>query len=238
MDAFKKRTSDYWSQRAKSFSALRMREFETEKHALWARELRAYIPAGASWNILDLGTGTGFFACLLAAEGHRVTGIDLTADMIREARQTARRLGLQADFYTMDAERPAFPPASFDALVSRNLSWGLPHLQDAYQAWHALLKPGGILVNFDADYCRENSARPLPDKHAHKDISPGLLREYEQLKDSLRPRQRPRPHWDVQLLTAAGFHDITVDTAVWRRIYPRIDEFYNPTPIFSISAYA
>jgi hypothetical protein len=38
------------------------------------------------------------------------------------------------------------------------------------------------------------------------------------------------------LLRAAGFADIAFDHGVWQRIYSEIDEFFNPTPIFVLSA--
>ena len=40
----------------------------------------------------------------------------------------------------------------------------------------------------------------------------------------------------VRLLIDAGFSRVTVDTGVWKRVYPEPDEFYNPTPIFTITA--
>ena len=167
-----------------------------------------------------------------------MTGIDLTEGMIEEARRTSAALGIPADFHVMDAEKPNFAPQTFDALVTRNLTWGLPHLAEAYANWYTLLKPGGLLINFDADYCREDNSQPLPKNHAHKGISSALAREYENFKDMLRPTQQPRPQWDKELLTAAGFHNIEVDTGVWKRIYADFDEFYNPTPIFTITAIA
>lgn len=238
MNTMKTSISAYWSQRAEQFSALRFKEYASEKHALWLEELKKYLPAGRRLDILDVGTGTGFFAMLLGAEGHRVTGIDLCAEMIAEARKTSAALGVPADFYVMDAERSAFAPASFDAIVTRNLTWTLPHLGGAYRAWHALLKPGGVLVNFDADYCREDTGHPLPANHAHKKIAPGLARDYENIKNALRPGQRPRPAWDAELLAEAGFQNVQIDKSVWKRIYCHVDEFYNPTPIFTIAAQA
>ena len=238
MTDLKQEMTAYWTERAAAFAALRRKEFQGEKHDLWLSELQSHIPAGAHWRILDLGTGSGFFALLLAACGHTVTGIDLTEAMIREARRTARELGLPAEFLVIDAEAPAFAPRSFDAIVTRNLTWGLPHLGEAYRAWHGLLKPGGVLLDFDADYCREAPPDHLPAHHAHQDISAGLMARYESFKDALRPGQKPRPHWDAELLRDAGFHDVSVDTGVWKRVYPREDEFYNPTPIFKIAAYA
>ena len=232
----KEQMTAYWAQRAPGFSALRMREFCGEKHDQWLEELKRYLPADRSLDLLDVGTGTGFFAFLLSSLGHRVVGIDLTEEMILEARKAAKALGLTPEFAVMDGENPAFPPASFDGIVTRNLTWALPHLKKAYQSWYQLLKPGGVLVNFDGDYCREKAPQELPPQHAHKEIAPTLLEEYERLKEELRPLQRPRPQWDIQLLEAVGFHSIQVDTTVWQRVYGKQDEFYNPTPVFTIVA--
>ena len=38
-------------------------------------------------------------------------------------------------------------------------------------------------------------------------------------------------------LVEAGFERVLVDVGVYKRIYKEIDEFYNPTPIFTIAAY-
>lgn len=238
MDTIKQEMEQYWSRRVEKFSALRRREFAGEKHGQWMAELDRYFPAGEKRNVLDIGTGTGFFAFLLAERGHCVTGIDLTPEMIREARRIAEELKLSVSFFVMDAENPDFPPHSFDAIVTRKLTWTLPHLPQAYRVWHSLLKPGGILVNFDADYCREEAGAVLPPHHAHQDVGDDLMQEYERMKRVLRPSQRPRPQWDAELLAQAGFSQIQVDTDVWQRVYPKMDEFYDPTPGFALSAIA
>lgn len=235
MEEIKQRMAHYWAQRVEQFATLRGKELQGEKHGQWLEQLQARLPAPTGLDILDIGTGTGFFALLLGAQGHRVTGIDLTPDMVAQARRVAGEMGVAAEFYIMDAEAPNFPPHSFDAIVTRNLTWTLPHLPVAYQAWHTLLRPGGVLVNFDGDYCRENP-QPLPANHAHQGLGEALLEEYQQMKQALRPTQQPRPQWDVELLRQAGFQEVAVDTGVWKRIYHKVDEFYNPTPIFAITA--
>ena len=48
--------------------------------------------------------GAGFFSILLAKEGHRVTGIDLTPNMIEGARSLAKEEGVSCTFQVMDAE--------------------------------------------------------------------------------------------------------------------------------------
>lgn len=238
MDSIKNDMAAYWSQRAEKFSRLRQREFASEKHAQWLAELERYLPKGRKLDVLDIGTGTGFFAFLLAEQGHSLTGIDLTPGMIAEAERLSGLYGVEARFLVMDAEAPDFPAGSFDAIVTRKLTWTLPHLDRAYNAWRRLLKPGGLLLNFDADYCREKPPASLPAHHAHQDVGDALMKEYERMKTVLRPSQRPRPAWDAELLALAGFSHITIDTGVWQRVYAEKDEFYDPTPGFAIVATA
>lgn len=237
-ETIKEEMTNYWSRRVEKFSDLRCREYASEKHEQWLAELNRHLTQKRPLNILDIGTGTGFFALLLAEQGHHVTGIDLTPDMIRKAKQIAEKLNLSVEFSVMDGEKPDFPAHSFDVIVTRKLTWALPNLSQTYKNWHDLLKPEGILINFDADYCREKEAAALPAHHAHQDVSADLMQEYEHMKGILRPMQQPRPDWDVQLLSQAGFHGITVDTGVWQRVYKEMDEFYDPTSGFAITATA
>ncbi len=239
MEQLKDHIKSYWTKRAPSFVRQRSREFESPKRGLWIRELSRYLPERKRLRILDVGTGTGFLACLLAAEGHTVTGIDLTSEMISRAKKFAKSVNVPASFLVMDAECPDFPPESFDAVVTRNLTWALPDLEKAYRSWHKLLVKGGTIINFDADYCHEFSDAEdvalLPD-HAHKLIPADLVAECDEITLELCAYQNRRPEWDLRLLIDAGFSRVTVDTGVWKRVYAEPDEFYNPTPIFTIAA--
>ena len=238
MEPIKQEVLHYWSRRADDFAKQRLREFDSEKRSRWLEEFYKYIPQGGTHRVLDIGTGTGFFACMMAAEGHEVTGIDLTPEMIEGARNTAAKLGLNAQFLVMDAENPEFADGSFDVLVTRNLTWTLPNMDRAYQEWYRLLSPGGVLINFDADYCRAAEEEvELPEDHAHRLLPGDLKAENDSITMELSAYQMPRPQWDVQLLVEAGFERISVDMGVYRRIYREVDEFYNPTPIFTIAAY-
>ena len=240
MDDIKTRVVNYWARRAEGFKAQRLREWQSPKRAVWRSEIHPHLPRKKPLTVLDIGTGTGFFACLLAAEGHDVTGIDMTPEMIEKARDMASLLQVTASFRAMDAEVPDFAAESFDVLVTRNLTWTLPDLPKAYRSWYRLLKKGGVLLNFDADYCADlakETREHLPEIHAHRTLSETMIQESHAITKEIGKRQQPRPSWDKKLLRAAGFSDIFIDEDAYQRIYQEKDEFYHPAAVFLIAAH-
>ena len=53
---------------------------------------------------------------------------------------------------TGDAQALDVESNSFDVIVTRNVTWNLPRPDLAYREWLRVLKPGGVLYNFDADW--------------------------------------------------------------------------------------
>ena len=205
MEQIKEEIAAYWSSRTDAFSALRERELQSPMRKRWEQELLSILPPKTGLRILDAGTGSGFLAIILASMGHQVTGIDMTESMCSHAERAAKKAGVQVNFFAMDAENPVFPAESFDVIVSRNLTWNLPHLGETYMAWHRILKLGGMLVNFDGDYCHERPMEELVSNHAHKSIGKKLQRDYEHFKAALAAGEGLRPAWDMVLLRQAGF---------------------------------
>ena len=234
----KDRIVAYWSKRSESFADQRKRELNSALDERWVTEIKKYLPKGQKLRVLDVGCGAGFFSILLSHMGHVVTGIDLTPSMIEESKKLAASMDVAADFYVMDAEKPDFPAETFDLIITRNLTWTLPHPEAAYREWTKLLKTGGRILNFDADYGREPAAdiSSLPKYHAHHTLGLTMLEECNAIKAELHISNCIRPLWDMQCLINLGYDDIQVDTGVFRRIYVDKDEFYNPTPIFTICA--
>ena len=240
----KDRIINYWTQRSESFAKLRHEELHSYMSDLWLAEILKYLPPKPC-KILDVGTGSGFFAQLLAKYDHEVDGIDLTQSMIEQANLSLKQYSnynSKINFQVMDAENLAYADNTFDVVISRNLTWTLPHPQKAYQEWYRVLKPNGILLNFDADYGNEQFYQQssvnhkLPPNHAHLKVQPQLMQECDLIKNSLEISHKLRPQWDLRILKQLNFQKISVDTTLGQRIYKFQDKFYNPAPVFLIYA--
>ncbi len=219
------RITDYWTQRARDFSTVRRNELRDDISGRWLGEMTARLPGDRALDILDAGTGTGYFAILLSREGHRVTGIDLTPTMLEEAGHTARAEGVSPVFVRMDAQATDFPDGSFDAVVTRNLTWTLPDPAAAYREWLRVLRPGGVLLNFDAAYAenvrnhnQDKSRITEKDVYGHIGITPALSRENAEITLSAPASAHERPAWDMVLARAAGFDAVGADETAGKRI--------------------
>ncbi|MGI6005942.1 MAG: methyltransferase domain-containing protein [Ruminococcus sp.] len=237
-DDRKVRITRYWGKRSGSFLEQRRRELHSPLAKRWLDAIERQMPAGKKLNILDVGCGTGFFSILLAKRGHRVTGTDLTPEMIEHSIQLAKEEGAACSFQVMDAENLDFADDSFDLVISRNLTWTLPHAEQAYREWKRVLKPDGILLNFDANYGAEDFAdtASLPKGHAHNRLGDEMMRECEEIKRQLPISSYQRPAWDLETLGREGFQKFSIDLGVSSRIYVEKDEFYNPVPLFMLRA--
>jgi SAM-dependent methyltransferase len=67
--------------------------------------------------MLDVGTGTGRAALLLAAGGAKVTGVDASEQMLSIARQRASEAGASVTFLQGDAHALKFPERAFDVVL-------------------------------------------------------------------------------------------------------------------------
>jgi SAM-dependent methyltransferase len=97
-------------------------------------------------KVLDVGCGTGFLALRMAELGHRAVGIDLSEEMLAEARRKTEGTGLPVTFQLGDAEAPPPDGAPYDVILERHVIWTLPQPREAVRTWQALLKPGGLLI--------------------------------------------------------------------------------------------
>jgi cyclopropane fatty-acyl-phospholipid synthase-like methyltransferase len=104
--------------------------------------LLAHLAQGS--RVLDVGCGAGVpIAAALAGE-HRVTGVDVSPEQIRRARESVQ----SATFLLGDAMSVALPAASFDAVVSFYVVFHLPREEheELFRRFERWLVPGGVLA--------------------------------------------------------------------------------------------
>ena len=235
-DERKERIVSYWEKRSGDFLEHKRAELHSPMAERWLYEIKNQLPQDRNLRVLDVGCGAGFFSVLLAKEGYQVTGVDLTPDMVENARTLAEEEKTDCEFFVMDAENLRFADESFDVVISRNLTWTLPDVKSAYREWVRVLKKGGILLNFDANYGLSDftDLSELPDNHAHQEIGDDMMRECEEIKRQLPISSYSRPAWDLETLGAMKLQEFSVDLGISSRIYVEKDEFYNPTPMFML----
>src|SRR6185295_4602945 len=98
IDAFKARQREGWAH----FAPL-----ETITTPTAARLVRfAGIKAGQ--RVLDVGCGTGVAALTAAVKGAKVTGLDLTPELLARAKENQAATGMEVDWHEGDAEQLPF----------------------------------------------------------------------------------------------------------------------------------
>ena len=138
--------SRYWGGRAAGFDLGASHGILNEtQHQAWLTLLRQ-VAGPPPLKVLDVGCGTGFLAMRMAELGYTAIGIDLSEEMLAAAQRKADASGLAVTFRLGDAEAPPADGAPYDVIVERHVIWTLPQPTEAIRAWHALLKPGGVLV--------------------------------------------------------------------------------------------
>ena len=107
---------------------------------------QARVQAGE--RLLDAACGAGVLALRAARAGAVVTGIDIAANLVAQARERAQADGLHIQFDEGDVEALPYNDASFDTVVSQFGSIFAPHPEVVVAEMARVLKPGGRAVLF------------------------------------------------------------------------------------------
>ncbi len=108
-------------------------------------EGREWVCSRAQGEVLEIAAGTGrnlpFYP-----EDVRLTGIELSPEMLAIARRRARETGIEADLREGDAQDLTFPDASFDTVVATLALCTIPDDRRAVAEAARVLRPGGRLL--------------------------------------------------------------------------------------------
>jgi SAM-dependent methyltransferase len=145
--------SAFWTKRPESRPPGTMEVRNEQEQQAWLEALRPLLPPPPA-AILDVGTGQGFLALLLADLGHRVVGIDTAEGMLAASRAHTAGRPNPPEFRQGDAVDPPLSPSSLDVVSNRQVVWTLLDPVAAFRNWSRLLRPGGRVLSV---HLRENS---------------------------------------------------------------------------------
>ena len=243
----------YWTGRASGYSEVNQTELSTNQRQKWKNSLQRELQRILSGNkgerlrVLEVGTGPGFFAIILCELGYDVTAVDLTPAMLEEARKNAGALVERIRFEEMNGEDLQYADESFDAVVSRNLTWNLPHPERAYAEWTRVLKPGGVILNYDANwyaYLYDDRAQAAFDRDRENSARMGVRDEnigenfdvMEEIARQMPLSNIRRPNWDLELLKSLGLFT-SADEDVWEQVWSAEEKLnFASTPLFLVRA--
>ena len=248
------RNYEYWNQRAAGYSEVNREELAGVQRKNWSHLLDGEIlkhfgKAPEQRNeirILEIGAGPGFLSIILAELGYRVTAVDFSEEMIAEAGRNAGELASAICFQKEDAMRLTFATESFDVVLSRNLTWNLPDPKTAYAEWIRVLKTGGLMLVFDAnwyDFLVDDEKKAAFDRDRENVAARGMedynIGENFEVMDAIA-MQLPltgerRPAWDVQALTGLGISEVQTIEDIGSIVYSEKEKVnYASTPLFMI----
>jgi phosphatidylethanolamine/phosphatidyl-N-methylethanolamine N-methyltransferase len=159
------------------------------------RELASIVRRERPQTLLEIGVGTGLMLHRYPVET-RVTGIDLSEDMLKIARQRAGTTqGKTIQLLAMNAEKLEFPDESFDCVTLPYVLSVTPNPESLVQEIRRVCKKDGtilILNHFSGSrfwWAMETAVRAIADKigfHADFDYEEQILKYDWEVQSSLK----------------------------------------------------
>lgn len=236
-----------WTEDAGIYGSIIEKELRSFKREAWVRLITSEAPAKECLEILDVGTGPGFFATILTLAGHHVTAVDCTEAMIEKAEKNAADFGAHLYFRVEDAHSLSFCDERFDLVISRNVTWTLLEPERAYLEWNRVLKPNGKILIFDANwnlrFFNESYAEAyrkdeqdyfaVYGKKVHQDPDEEKMNAFRR---SVPMSSRLRPDWDLAALEKLGFEKVTCVRDITDQVWDEEEKIkYRSRPMFMIS---
>ena len=202
-------------------------------------------------TVLDLACGEGFYTRLLKIAGAReITGVDISAEMIRLAEQQERNNPLGCRYVCSDAadHRPAGPVDLVVGMYLLHYARSAEKLRRFVSVCHGALRPGGRLVGFNDNVLKPPRGTVSLQKYGIEKMGPPVLREGAPIRYRFTNHDGRqfgfenyflRPETYSEAFAEAGFHDfrwlgVSLDPS--ERDNPFWDDFLNNPPVIAYTA--
>lgn len=218
-----KEIAAYWDTRAEGYSLGNMAQLNSQEKDDWRKVLLRHAPKKTTLRCLDIGCGPGILSIIAAEQGHEVTSIDYSDQMLARAKENGEALGLCLHLRRMDAQNLDFPDEAFDYIFCRDLTWNLEQPLQAYKEWLRVLCPGGRLLildsnhylhYYDEEYRTEHDLRK---ENSHPYMLGVDATPIDRIAEDLPLSREHRPAWDMEQLFSLGASRVCAE--VKRRTY-------------------
>lgn len=183
----------------------------------WRKKAVREIAGTSPVTVLDVACGTGDFAIAIArkaAEGSKITGIDLSEGMLAVCREKIRSEGLENIVRTEsgDCEKLAFGDGTFDRVSVAFGVRNFEHLELGLSEMRRVLKPGGKAVILELSVPENRILRSLYKLYflhilpAIGGIVSGEKGAYKYLPASVLKFPKPKDFMDI--MRRCGFSEV------------------------------
>ena len=244
-----------WSKGSENYDRIIHDELSSFRVEGWTKKIKAQVDFKPGMLCLDTGCGPGFFSIILAKAGFDVTAIDGADGMLEKAKSNFDEYGVNVRLLEMDAHEMTFADNTFDLIVSRNVTHALRDHRRVYSNWYRVLKPGGVLLIFDAnwhlswtdDEIRKESIRRYKEcilKYG-SDFSGNTSFDEKKYEENNQRRKKEehvlgglvRPYYDIGLLQGVGFEDISYEPDITQELWDDKEKLiFGNTPMFMVRA--
>lgn len=243
--------NETWTIRSDNYNKYVCEELLTDRPEKWIALIEENAPKDRPLRVLDLGCGPGFFSVILSRAGHQVTGIDGSERMLFHARENAERMGVNPVLIEGDFGKLPFPDESFDLLISRNVTHTIREHLKVYGEWGRVLRPGGVLLIFDANWHLPYQPGPVREEAIRREreglkvYGKGFTYDgsYEYIDSELDLIEyrvfgsAQRPDFDVGVLRQLPFGDVSFNRDVTQELWSEKEKLmYGATPLYMLRA--
>lgn len=120
-------------------------EDEAQRFENYLWPIRKFKEITPETEILEIGTGTGWFPLLCKLRGLRCKGLEISPQLIELAKETGRRYGIVPDIELGNLEDYPLPKGFYDVVIASSVFEHVEDWRTGVRKVYEALKPGGVL---------------------------------------------------------------------------------------------
>lgn len=188
---------------------------------IWRRRVMRIIRRAKPQRIMDVATGTGDLAIAMARkvnEAH-ILGVDLSEEMLSEARKKIKRLELEKRITLEKGDAESLTMVASESVDAATVAFGVRNFENIERGLSEIyrtLRPGGKLVVLEFSMPKNRLVRWVYRQYAHRLLPRigGMISKdkqaYTYLPDSVE--EFPAPERFAEILKGVGFKSVKLSS--------------------------